>query len=233
MIKWRKWMNRKEYIKEFTKGILKENPIFIIGLGLCPTLAVSTQVINALGMGAGVIFVLLGSNICISLLKNFIPEKVRIPSYIVIIASFVTIVDMVMKAWAPPDLYKSLGIFVKLIVVNCIILGRAEAFASQNTLGKSILDALGMGIGFTFGLLLISIIREVIGYGAITLFPIDAIGFEGTITLSDLPARVIGMSSGALLVMGFLQAFFNKMNEVMERLEKKKAELENEKEAAG
>ncbi len=198
---------------EFTKGILAENPIFIILLGLCPTLAVSTQVVNALGMGAGVIFVLLGSNIFVSLLKNFIPEKIRIPSYIVIIATFVTIVDLAMQAYAP-SLSKSLGVFVQLIVVNCIILGRAEAFANKNSLGKSVLDALGMGIGFTLGLLLISLIREVFGAGTITLFPIAALGFDGLIEipgLSSVPARVIALSAGALLVMGYLKAFFNWM----------------------
>ena len=196
-------------LTEFTKGILKENPIFIILLGLCPTLAVSTQVVNALGMGAGVIFVLLGSNFFVSLLKDFIPKKIRIPSYIVIIASFVTIVDLVMQAYAP-SLSKSLGVFVQLIVVNCIILGRAEAFASKKSITRSILDALGMGIGFTLGLLLISIIREVFGAGAITLFPVGS--FDGVIRipwLSTNPARVIGLASGALLIMGYLKALFN------------------------
>jgi len=198
-------------IKEFTKGILKENPIFIILLGLCPALAVSTQVVNALGMGAGVIFVLLGSNIFVSLLKDFIPEKVRIPSYIVIIASFVTIVDLAMQAYLP-SLSKSLGVFVKLIVVNCIILGRAEAFASKNTLARSVLDALGMGIGFTLGLVLIALIREVFGAGTITIFPIG--NFSGEIQIPGLyaaPARVIGLSAGALLVVGYLKGLFNWM----------------------
>lgn len=198
-------------IREFTKGILKENPIFIIALGLCPTLAVSTQVVNALGMGAGVIFVLLGSNIFVSLLKNFIPEKVRIPSYIVIIASFVTIVDLAMQAYAP-TLSRNLGVFVQLIVVNCIILGRAEAFASKNTVGASVLDALGMGIGFTLALLLIAFIREVFGAGTITLFAFGS--FDGVIEipgLSESPARVIGLATGALLVMGYLQGLFNWM----------------------
>lgn len=196
-------------LTEFTKGILKENPIFIILLGLCPALAVSTQVVNALGMGAGVIFVLLGSNFFVSLLKDFIPKKIRIPSYIVIIASFVTVVDLVMQAYAP-SLSKSLGVFVQLIVVNCIILGRAEAFASKKSLTRSILDALGMGIGFTLGLLLISIIREVFGAGTITLFKLGS--FDGVIRipwLSTNPARVIGLASGALLVMGYLKALFN------------------------
>ncbi len=196
-------------IQEFTKGIFRENPIFIILLGLCPTLAVSTQVANALGMSAGVIFVLLGSNIFVSLLKNFIPEKVRIPAYIVIIASFVTIVEMVMQAFMPP-LYKNLGIYVPLIVVNCIILGRAEAFAKMSTVGRSVLDALGMGIGFTLSLTLIALIREVLGSGTITLFPMGS--FSGVIPIPGLvkaPARVIGLAAGALLVMGYLKGFFN------------------------
>ncbi len=198
-------------IKEFTKGLLKENPVFIILLGLCPALAVSTQVVNALGMGVAVIFVLLGSNFFVSLLKDFIPEKVRIPCYIIIIASFVTIVDLVMKAYAP-SLSKSLGVFVQLIVVNCIILGRAEAFANKNTLKSSILDALGMGIGFTLALTLIALIREVVGAGKITLFALEALGFNGEIIipiLSDSPVRVIGYPAGALLVVGFLKALFN------------------------
>src|SRR6056297_3210627 len=120
-------------MKDFIKGLIRENPVFVLALGLCPALGVSTRVVNALGMGAGVLFVLVGSNIFVSLLKNFIPEKVRIPSYIVIIASFVSIVEMVMQAYLP-DLYRSLGVFVSLIVVNCIILGRAEGFANKNTL---------------------------------------------------------------------------------------------------
>ncbi len=194
---------------EFTKGIFKENPIFILALGLCPALGVSTMVINALGMGAGVIFVLLGSNIFVSLLKNFIPSKVRIPAYIVIIASFVTIVKMVMEAYAPP-LYESLGVFVPLIVVNCVILGRAEAFANKNTLGRSILDALGMGIGFTLGLTLIALIREILGAGQITLFPVPVLLSSGVIDLpwSGGPIRIIALPAGALLVMGYLKGLF-------------------------
>lgn len=194
---------------DFTKGLFKDNPIFIIMLGLCPSLAVSTQVVNALGMGAGVIFVLLGSNIIISLLKKFIPEQVRIPSYIVIIASFVTVVDLSMQAYLP-SLAKSLGVYVQLIVVNCIILGRAEAFANKNSVGASILDALGMGIGFTLGLILISFIREVFGAGTITIFAVG--GFDGVIRipgLSQSPARVMGLAAGALLLMGYLKGFFN------------------------
>lgn len=207
----------KPSIQDFTRGLFKENPVFIIVLGLCPALAVSTQVVNALGMGAGVIFVLLGSNIFVSLLKDFIPAKVRIPSYIVIIASFVTVVDLSMQAFAP-SLSKSLGVFVQLIVVNCIILGRAEAFANKNSLGSSLLDALGMGIGFTLGLILISLIREVLGAGTITLFAMG--GFDGVIEVPGLyesPVRVFGLASGALLVMGYLKALFNWMEQKRER----------------
>lgn len=191
-------------IKEFTKGIFKENPIFIIALGLCPALGTSTMVINALGMGAGVIFVLVCSNIIVSLLKNFIPDTVRIPAYIVVIASFVTIVEMMMQAYAPA-LYGALGVFVPLIVVNCVILGRAEAFANKNKVFPSILDALGMGLGFTLGLLLIALVREVLGAGTITL-PGCVITIPG---LSSAPARVIGFAAGALFVLGYLKAFFN------------------------
>jgi electron transport complex protein RnfE len=197
-------------IKEFTKGIIKENPLFVIVLGLCPTLAVSTEVTNAIGMGIAVIFVLVGSNFFISLLRKVIPDSVRIPSYIVIIAAFVTIVELVMAAYYPA-LYRNLGIFVSLIVVNCIILGRADAFANKNTVAASVLDGLGMGIGFALSLILISLIRETAGAGTITLFPIPSIGFSGTITipwLSAYPARIMIYASGALLLMGYLKAFF-------------------------
>ncbi len=196
-------------LKEFTKGIFKENPIFIIVLGLCPALGVSSKLINAIGMGAGVIFVLLGSNIFVSLLKNFIPDKVRIPAYVVIIASFVTLVEMVMQAYLP-SLFESLGVFVPLIVVNCLILGRAEAFANKNTVLDSIYDALGMGIGFTLSLMLIALFREVLGAGSITIMAFG--NFDGVIKIPgiyDAPARVFGLSAGALLVMGYLKAFFN------------------------
>lgn len=196
-------------VNEFTKGILKENPVFVLALGLCPALAVSNQVINALGMGVGVIFVLVSSNIIVSLLKGFIPQGVRIPAYIVIIAGFVTIVDLVMRA-ASPELSRNLGVFVQLMVVNCIILGRAEAFASRNTTVASILDGLGMGVGFTLSLTLIAVIREVLGAGTITLFPIG--GFDGVIPIPGLhesPVRIIGLPAGALLVMGYLKGLFN------------------------
>jgi electron transport complex protein RnfE len=198
-------------IRELTKGLFRENPIFVVLLGLCPALGVSTTVANALGMGAGTLFVLIGSNIFVSLLKDFIPEKVRIPSYIVIIASFVTIVEMVMQAYAP-DLYNSLGVFVPLIVVNCIILGRAEAFASKNGLLPSILDAIGMGLGFTLGLTAIALVREFLGSGTITLFPLAFLNFEGVIRIPLIyhsPARIMTLAAGALLVIGYLKALLN------------------------
>jgi len=196
-------------MSDLAKGFIRENPIFILMLGLCPALAVSTQVVNALGMSAGTVFVLLGSNIMVSLLKNFIPDEIHIPAYIVIIASFVTLVDLLMQAYAP-GLSKSLGVFVELIVVNCIILGRAEAFASKNSVKDSIADALSMGFGFFFGLTLIALIRELFGAGTITLFPVG--NFDGVIEIPGLvsaPVRILSLSAGALLVVGYLKAMFN------------------------
>ena len=151
---------------EFVKGLWRENPTFRLVLGLCPTLAVSTSVSNGIGMGVAATFVLVGSNIFVSLVRNIIPEKVRIPCFIVIIATFVTIADLFMKAYAPL-LSRSLGMFVPLIVVNCIVLGRAEAFSSKESVSRSVLDALGMGIGFTWALVVISAIREALGNGTI------------------------------------------------------------------
>jgi electron transport complex protein RnfE len=180
---------------EFTKGIIKENPIFVMALGLCPTLAVSTSVNNAIGMGAAATFVLLCSNIIISLIKNIIPKKVRIPCYILVIASFVTIVDMTMNAYLP-DLHESLGLFIPLIVVNCIILGRAEAFASRNNLTHSILDALGMGLGFTFALILIAAIREFLGTGSILNIPILPSSYQ--------PVVAAILPPGAFITIGLL-----------------------------
>lgn len=188
--------------KEISKGIIKENPVFIILLGLCPALGVSSTVINAVGMGAGVLFVLICSNIFVSLLKNFIPSKVRIPAYIIIIASFVTIVEMLMEAFIPP-LYESLGVFLPLIVVNCVILGRAEGFAGKNSVGKSILDAIGMGLGFTIALAAIAFVREVLGSGSL---------FDGVIKfpfLKDNPIAVFAAPAGALLVIGYLKVLFD------------------------
>ena len=197
-------------IKDLFKGIIKENPVFIIMLGLCPALAITTHVLNGIGMGGAVIIVLLCSNLSVSLLKRVIPESIRIPAYIVIIGTYVTIVKMLMHAYLPV-LYENLGIFTDLIVVNCIILGRAQVFANKNTIYRSIMDAIGMGFGFALSLILISIIRETLGYGTITLFSIPSIGFEGKITVPGIsvsPARVFVYASGALILMGLLKALF-------------------------
>lgn len=198
----------KANIKELTKGIFKENPTFIIMLGMCPTLSVTTQVVNALSMGAGVLFVLFFSNILISLLKNVIPNSVRIPCYVVVIATFVTIVEMIFHAFVPAA-YNSLGVYLPLIVVNCIILGRAEAFANKNSVIDSAFDAIGMGLGFTLALTFIALIRESIGAGTITLFKIGS--FDGVIHVPffrNWPVRVMTLAAGALLLMGYLKAFF-------------------------
>lgn len=189
----------KRLIKEFTKGITIENPTFGLVLGLCPTLAVSTSVVNALGMGAAATFVLLGSNIIISAVRRVIPDQIRIPCYIVIIATFVTIVELIMKAFLPV-LNAALGIFVPLIVVNCIVLGRAEAFASKNNISHSIADALGMGLGFTLALCIIASIREILGSGKFLGFSLVQ-GFE--------PAIMMVLAPGALLTMGLLIGLVN------------------------
>lgn len=151
---------------EFIKGLWKDNPVFVQVLGMCPVLAVSNTAINALAMGLATAFVLLMSNVLVSSLRNFIPKQVRIASYILIIATFVTMVDYIIQAISV-DLHKALGAFISLIVVNCLILSRAEAFASKNTIGKSILDALGMGLGFTFALFCLGVVREILGNGTI------------------------------------------------------------------
>lgn len=188
--------------KHFTNGLFKENPTFVLVLGTCPTLAVTTAAVNGIGMGAATTFVLVCSNILISLLKNLIPDKVRIAAFILVIATFVTIVDLVMKAYTP-DLYKSLGIFIPLIVVNCIILGRAEAFAQKNKLMPSILDGLGMGIGFTLAITLIASIREILGNGSI--FGIRLMAEHATTIL------IFVLPPGAFITYGFLIAIMNKI----------------------
>ncbi len=187
-------------IKEFTKGFIKENPVFVMALGLCPTLAVSSSVINAIGMGLAATFVLVCSNIIISLIKGFIPNKIRIPAYIVVIASFVTIVDMVMEAYVPA-LHKSLGLFIPLIVVNCIILGRAEAFAGKNNTILSILDGFGMGFGFTLALIIIATIREILGAG-------QFLGMN-VLPATYKPMLVAILAPGAFIVMGLLMGAMN------------------------
>lgn len=189
----------KRLLKEFTKGITIENPIFGLVLGLCPALAVSTSVVNAIGMGVAATFVLFGSNIIISLVRKLIPGQIRIPCFIVIIATFVTVNELVMKAYFP-GLHTSLGIFVPLIVVNCIVLGRAEAFACKNPVLPSIFDALGMGIGFTIALIIIASIREVLGAGKFLGLNLLK-GFE--------PIAMMILAPGALLTLGLLIGFIN------------------------
>lgn len=185
-------------LQNFTKGLIKENPVFVLLLGMCPTLGVTTSAVNGLGMGLATLSVLCLSNILISSVKSIIPDKVRIPAFIVIIASLVTIVQMVMEAFVP-SLYASLGLFIPLIVVNCIILGRAEAFASKNNVFSSFIDGLGMGLGFTLALTILGAIRELLG--AYSVFGHKLIQADGII--------VFVLAPGAFLVLGFIIAFIN------------------------
>ena len=157
----------KKYLGDILRGIWKENPVLVLLLGTCPTLALTTSASNGVGMGAATTFVLVGSNFVVSIIAGIVPKKIRIPVYIVVIATFVTVVDLLMKAYAPPALYAALGIFIPLIVVNCIVLGRAEAFASKNNPLRSICDGLGMGLGFTLTLTMLGMLREFLSSGAI------------------------------------------------------------------
>lgn len=185
---------------EFSKGLIKENPVLRLALGLCPALAVSSSVNNAIGMGVSATFVLIMSNLLVSLVRSWVPSKIRIPVYIVIIATFVTIVEMVMAAYQPA-LFRSLGIFVPLIVVNCIILGRAEAFASKNGPFLSIIDALGMGTGFTLALTLIASIREILGNGTWYGITVTPGSFE--------PVLLMMLAPGAFITMGLVLGLLN------------------------
>lgn len=189
----------------FTRGLLRENPVFVMMLGMCPTLAVTTSLVNGFGMGTATLFVLIMSNLAISSVKNIIPAMVRIPCYIVIIASFVTVINLLLAAYLP-SLHSSLGVFIPLIVVNCIILGRAEAFASKNNLKQSFLDALGMGLGFTFALSLLGTIRELLGAG--TIFGHSLIGEEG------YPLLLFIMPPGAFFALAGLIMIFNRLRGV-------------------
>jgi electron transport complex protein RnfE len=187
-------------IQNFTKGFIRENPILVLVLGTCPTLATTSSSLNGMGMGIATTFVLVGSNVVISLLSNIIPDKVRIPAFVVIIASFVTIVDLLMQAYVP-GLYVKLGIFIPLIVVNCIVLGRAEAFASKNSVFSSLIDGLGMGLGFTMALGVLGAIREIIGSGAI--FGYKFIKGDGIL--------VFILAPGAFIALGYLIALINRI----------------------
>ena len=187
-------------LANFTKGFIKENPVFVLLLGMCPVLGVTTSAMNGLGMGLATTFVLVMSNLVVSLIKNLIPDKVRIPAFIVVIASFVTIVELVMQAYLPA-LFDQLGLFIPLIVVNCIVLGRAEAFASKNSIGASIVDGMGMGLGFAFALTLLGGTREVLGSGA--LFGLKFIQGDGML--------VFVLAPGAFIALGYLIAMINRL----------------------
>jgi Na+-translocating ferredoxin:NAD+ oxidoreductase subunit E len=190
-----------DQVKNFTNGIFRENPVFVLMLGLCPALGTTTSAFNGMGMGLATMFVVIMSNLVVSLIKNFVPNKVRIPCYIVIIASFVTIVDLVMAAYMSP-LHEQLGLFIPLIVVNCFVLGRAEAFASRNTLFSSIVDGAGMGFGFTVALTLLGASREILGGNA--LFGMQFIQGDGML--------IFILAPGAFIALGYLIALANKLN---------------------
>ncbi len=192
-------------MSNFTKGFLRENPVFVLLLGLCPSMGTTTSAINGLGMGLATTFVLIMSNIVISLVKNIIPDKVRIPSFIVIIASFVTIVDLSMAAYLPA-LHAQLGLFIPLIVVNCLVLGRAEAFASKNNVFSSMIDGLGMGLGFAFALTVLGSVREILGSGALFGFNLHLFpGGDGMLAFVLAP--------GAFIAFAYLVAITNIIND--------------------
>lgn len=188
--------------KNFSKGFFKENPVFVLFLGLCPTLGVTTSAFNGLGMGLATTFVLVMSNFVVSIIKNQIPDKVRIPSFIVIIASFVTIVELVMQAYLP-SLFEQLGLFIPLIVVNCFVLGRSEAFASKNNVGSSLVDGFGMGLGFSMALTMLGGVREILGSGSI--FGFKFIEGDGML--------VFVLAPGAFIALGYLIVLINKINQ--------------------
>lgn len=187
-------------IKNFTNGLIKDNPIFVQMLGMCPTLAVTTSAINGMGMGLATTAVLVSANIVISLLKSVIPSKIRIPAFIVIIASFVTIIGMVMEGYLP-SLFKALGLFIPLIVVNCLILARAEAFAFKNGVMPSLLDGVGMGLGFTLALTILGAVREIFGAGSVFGFTLFGVAYK--------PALIMILPPGAFLALGLLLALKN------------------------
>lgn len=183
------------------KGILRENPVFVLVLGMCPTLATTTSAVNGMSMGLATTFVLICSNVVISLLKNLIPDKVRIPAFIVVIATFVTLVQLLMQAYVPA-IYETLGLFIPLIVVNCVVLGRAEAFAAKNSVGLSALDGLGMGLGFSVALTLIGAVRELLGSGCL---------FGSRVYGEEYGMLIFVLAPGAFIVLGYLMALIQKL----------------------
>lgn len=208
---------QKSAAQVFLNGLIKENPTFVLMLGMCPTLAVTTSAINGLGMGLTTTVVLVLSNMIISLLRNIIPDKVRIPAFIVIIASFVTMVELLLEGFIP-SLYDALGIYIPLIVVNCIILGRAEAFASKNSVIPSIFDGLGMGLGFAVALTLIGAVREILGAGelfGLAILPVEEPIMLGSFALKYEPIRIFGLAPGAFFVLAALTATQNKIKKSM------------------
>jgi len=205
-------------VNEFTKGFWRENPSLVLLLGMCPTLAVTTSAFNGLGMGIATTAVLIGSNIIISLIAGIIPKKVRIPAYIVVIATLVTLVDLFMAAYAP-DLHSALGLFIPLIVVNCIILGRAEAFASKNNALYGFLDALGMGLGFAITLFIVGSIREVLGNGTLTVFQYKETILQYTVYHKETisPMIVFILAPGAFITLGFLLGLKNYIDNLLKK----------------
>ena len=194
--------NLRETFEPLTTGVFKNNATFRLVLGTCPTLAVTTSALNGLSMGLATTFVLVCSNAIVSLLRNFIPRKVRIPAYILVIATFSTLVQMIMRKWLP-DMYESLGLFLSLVVVNCILLARAESFASLNPVLPSVLDGIGIGLGFTFSLTLLGFIRELLGTGSVFGFEIKPLIEAG------LPMTIFILPAGGFMVYGFMMVLFN------------------------
>ena len=194
-------MSKVSNVKVLFNGIIKENPVFVLLLGMCPTLGTTSSAINGLGMGLATPFVLVASNVVIALIKNMIPDKVRIPAFIVVIATFVTVVEMAMQAYLPA-LYESLGLFIPLIVVNCIVLGRAEAYAAKNTVFSSMFDGLGMGLGFSMALTLLGATRELLGTGKV---------FSLSVFPENYGMLLFVLAPGAFIALGYLIAVFNKL----------------------
>ena len=194
-------MSKDSNVKVLFNGIIKENPVFVLLLGMCPTLGTTSSAINGLGMGLATTFVLVASNVVIALIKNMIPDKVRIPAFIVVIATFVTVVEKAMQAYLPA-LYESLGLFIPLIVVNCIVLGRAEAYAAKNTVFSSMFDGLGMGLGFSMALTLLGATRELLGTGKV---------FSLSVFPENYGMLLFVLAPGAFIALGYLIAVFNKL----------------------